>query len=72
MKNYDQELLSLLSFLKRNLFLRDTALKFFATLFMIKQKDSSINMKMPLKIKKWGKMKEDIPIKERYRCLSRS
>lgn len=72
MKNYDQELLSLLSFLKRNLFLRDTALKFYVILFMIKQNVSSINMKMPLKIKRWDKMKEDIPIKERYRCLSRS
>jgi hypothetical protein len=72
MKNYDQELLSLLSFLKRNLFHRDTALKFYVILFMIKQKGSSINMKMPLKIKRWDKMKEDIPIKEKFRCWSRS
>jgi hypothetical protein len=39
---------------------------------MIKQKDSLINMKMPLKIKRWDKMKEDIPIKEKFRCWSRS
>ena len=71
MKNFAQESPWSQSYLKRNQSLRDIALKFFVILSMIKLNVYSINMKMQLKIKRWLTMKEVIPIKGKFRCLSR-